>query len=155
ADGTEHLVTLPKKPVAEGRVTDANTGQPISRFRVIPILIFGPESVLTSFVDAMPGTDGRYVVQFDARGGNVKGYRLRIDAEGYRTFISERTFGVDDGHVTSDFQLQPAPARRGTVVDASGQPVKGAEIIEGTPSSVPQMRDGTVQFEGHTVQTTE
>jgi thiol-disulfide isomerase/thioredoxin/uncharacterized GH25 family protein len=155
ARDAEHVITLPQNPVAEGRVTDAQTGQPIKTFRLVPDRIYRPRFLSTAFDDAVPGKDGRYIIQFPEEGGGAERYHLRIDAEGYRTIISERTFGVDDGRVTADFRLEPAPARRGKLVDQQGKPVRDAEIFEGTPSSVPMMQNGTLEYHGKSVRTSE
>ena len=41
-----------------------------------------------------------------------------------------------------DIQLEPAPARKGRVVDTEGNPVSDAQVVVGTPTWVPHTDNG-------------
>jgi thiol-disulfide isomerase/thioredoxin len=67
---------------------------------------------------------------------------VRFEAEGYRSVVSEESFGPLDGRAKLDFALQPAPARSGRVVDANGQPVADATVLQASPTEVPHTSNG-------------
>ncbi len=153
ANDTEHIVKLLPLLVATGQVTDAMTGKPIKEFRVVPITVFRPKFLSTAFHDEVIGRDGKYEVNLADNAERNYRYQVRIDADGYRTAIGEGSFELRDGRVTQDFALEPAAARTGKVVDGQGKPVASAAVIEGTPSSVPSMRNAEVGWSGRSVAT--
>jgi hypothetical protein len=73
-------------------------------------------------------------------------YRARIEAPGYRSVLSEQSFAPWDGRVVINFELERAAARSGQVVDEAGQPLADASIVVGTPSDVPMMRGGALEW---------
>jgi protocatechuate 3,4-dioxygenase beta subunit len=100
-------LTVHPLPGVKGRVLD-EAGSPVTSFR-----IDGRE---------LEAADGRFTVgrEPDATG---KLY-LNVDADGFETLSIDREYTTDLG----DLKLKKAPLVRGVVVDASGQPVSGAEV---------------------------
>ncbi len=153
ATEAEHVVKLSRALIASGKVTNAKTGKPVMEFRVVPVIVFRPEFLTTTFDDQMPGKDGRYEIELTDDGERDYRYQVRIDADGYRSAISEQTFGLGDGHVTQDFSLEPAAARQGTVVDRQGKPVASAKVVQATPSILPAMRNAALEWGGRRLET--
>jgi beta-lactamase regulating signal transducer with metallopeptidase domain/thiol-disulfide isomerase/thioredoxin len=135
---TPHVVTLAEERAATGMVTDAETGEPIAKFSAMPVIVFRQDFYSTRSVNAILGRDGHYDVPLRGSGDPNCRYRVRFEAEGYRSLVSEESFGPLDGKATLDVALEPAPARSGQVVDAEGQPVENAVVLEASPTDVPQ-----------------
>jgi beta-lactamase regulating signal transducer with metallopeptidase domain/thiol-disulfide isomerase/thioredoxin len=141
----EHVVTLSPQLTFSGTVTDAATGGPIPKFRVIPVVVFRKDFYSVSFQDSVSGKDGRYEIPIRTYEPSYR-YVMRVEAEGYRSAMSETTYGERDGAVVQDFKLEPAAAREGVVLGPDGAPVAGAAVIAGTPSVVPMLSSGEVGF---------
>ncbi len=139
AKSDPHVITLADARVAFGKVTDASTGEPIKSFQAMPVIVFRPEFFSTRYADVKPGIDGRYELPLTGSGDPEDRYRVRFEAEGYRSVVSEESFGPQDGRVELNVRLEPGAAREGRVVDAEGEPVAGAAVLEGTPTWVPSI----------------
>lgn len=149
---TKHIIKLDRPLVATGKVTDAQTGTPVKHFRVIPVIEFRPAFLSTSYSETRPGKEGRYEINLND-GDYDRRHLIRIEADGYRSAISKKSFGLGEGSVTQNFSLEPAKPRTGQVVDASGQPVSGATVIVGSPSIVPMMQNGKLDGGGIPLET--
>jgi thiol-disulfide isomerase/thioredoxin/protocatechuate 3,4-dioxygenase beta subunit len=154
ATETPHFVTLFPPRVAVGNVTDAATGKPIAAFSAMPVIVFRPKFLTTRFEDAVSGADGRYEAPLVGGSDPDYRYQVRVEADGYRSVLSEKSYGLEDGRVTQDFALEPAAAREGVVVDADGQPVEDATVVEATPSIFPSIYNGKPDQEDRQVETT-
>lgn len=108
----------------------------------------------TYFRNTVSGKDGRYSIPLEQHGGGFDFYRykVRIEADGYRSTLSDQSFGLDEGHVTANFSLEPAPSRHGRVVDSAGRPVASATIAIASPSIVPLISNQDIQV-GHSLET--
>jgi beta-lactamase regulating signal transducer with metallopeptidase domain/thiol-disulfide isomerase/thioredoxin len=135
---TPHVVTLAEERAATGMVTDAETGEPIAKFSAMPVIVFRQDFYSTRSTDVEVGRDGHYDLPLRGSGDPDCRYRVRFEADGYRSLVSEESFGPLDGKATLDVALEPAPARRGQVVDAEGQAVENAVVLEASPTDVPQ-----------------
>jgi thiol-disulfide isomerase/thioredoxin/protocatechuate 3,4-dioxygenase beta subunit len=153
ATETPHVVTLFPARVAVGQVTDAATGAPVPAFSAMPVIVFRPKFLTTRFDHAVSGADGRYEVPLQGGAEPDFRYQVRIEADGYRSVLSEKSFGLEDGRVTQDFALEPAAAREGVVVDSDGQPVAGAAVVEATPSIFPSFYGGKLERGDRQVET--
>lgn len=132
-----HVVTLQEERVAIGTVTDAETGEPVAKFSAMPVIVFRQDFYSTRSEDAKLGRDGQYELPLTGSADPTDRYRVRFEAEGYRSLVSQESFGPLDGRATLNVALQPAPARNGRVVDADGQPAENAVILEASPTQVP------------------
>ena len=152
----EHVVELLSSLVASGKVTDARTGKLIPAFRVLPIHVHRPDWHTTWFLGAVTGVQGRYEIKLDGSSDSRR-FKVRVEADGYRTIISERTFDLSDGLVNQDFSLEPAKARVGIVVNNAQEHVALASVVQATPSIVPSMRDAGLNggSSGRSEETTE
>jgi thiol-disulfide isomerase/thioredoxin len=132
ADGKEQTITLQTVLRITGRVTDAATGRPIEKVTAIPVVdySYGRLRVERQHKKVFPG--GVYTIEGDQNRADAA-YRVRIEAEGYRTAMSDAVrAGASRPNV--DFRLEPAPPVRGRFVDAQGQPVAGARVYLATTS---------------------
>lgn len=148
-----HIITLTRPLTASGRVVDGKTGEPVKEFRVVPVTVFRPKFLSTSFRNSVPGENGAYEIELADNAERDYRYQVRVDADGYRSALSEDSFGLDDGRITIDFSLEPTPARQGTVLDPDGKPVGSATIVAGTPSAVPAMRNTELEWGGEQFRT--
>ncbi|QDU47753.1 Thiol-disulfide oxidoreductase ResA [Gimesia panareensis] len=148
-----HVIKLDPPFTVSGNVTDARTGKPVSTFRVIPVIEFRPDFLTTSFSNAVKGKAGNFKITLDP---TMDDYRrlIRIEADGYRSALSQSSYGLGDGSVIQNFTLEPAPSRRGKVVNSDGKPVVNAAIRIGTPTIVPIVSNGKSDPEGMPANTT-
>ncbi len=114
-----------------GNVTDANTGQPIPTFTVIPIDVFRKDWLNAERQNAQPGKDGK--LDYLAERIDIP-TRVRIEAPGYRTQDGPEYRVGDDDLRIQHFRLLPSAPVTGTVVDGDGRPVGNAIVLMGTPS---------------------
>lgn len=123
-----------------GNVVDAESGEPIERFRVIPVKAFRPEFYSTDFQGGRiaHGKDGVYEIQMNSHGQSGNRYRVRIEAEGYRTAFGQKTLAVGDPPLQENFKLERAPALVGRVLDPNGNQVNEFTVAVGTPTTSPQ-----------------
>ena len=137
-----HIVKLAGARVIEGKVTDTTTGKLIENFRAMPVIVFRPNFFSTRYSDLKKGVDGQYELPLTGSGNPKSRYRVRIEADGYRSIVSEESFGPTDGRVRLDVQLAPAPTRKGRVFDSYDNPIANASIIVGTSTWVPSTTNG-------------
>lgn len=132
-----HEVVLTAAPTFFGKVVDAKTGEPIKKFRVVPVKAFQPDFYSTDFQDdrVVEGKDGQYRIEIETHGQTGNRYFARIEAEGYRTALGDKSLAAGDPPLELDFSLEPAPALRGVVVDESGSPVNEFMVAVGTPTT--------------------
>ncbi len=130
ADDRDHIITLHPELVVTGRVTDAQTGRPLPRFR----LIRGqqganPDRTHWAENEAIEITDGRYMTRF---GEPWEPLFVRVEAQGYLPADS-RGFRATEGNQTFDFALKRSQNQLpGTVVLPDGKPAPGAEVLVDT-----------------------
>jgi beta-lactamase regulating signal transducer with metallopeptidase domain/thiol-disulfide isomerase/thioredoxin/uncharacterized GH25 family protein len=134
ADGREHVITLSPELAISGRVTDAQTGRPLPKFRLIRTNgLLGSERAplkdrwaLNQAIEIM---GDRYMTRFNEP---AEPFYLRVEADGYLPAES-RAFKATEGNQTFDFALQRGQNQlSGTVVLPSGKPVAGAEVLVDT-----------------------
>ncbi|MEM1227858.1 MAG: carboxypeptidase regulatory-like domain-containing protein, partial [Planctomycetota bacterium] len=137
-----HVITLAEARVVFGGATDATTGEAIEDFRVMPVIVFRPNFFGTRFENTQQGVDGRYSLPLTGSADPNSRYRVRCEADGYRSVVSAESFGPDDGRVEWNVQLDPAPIRQGLVIDADGIPVADAMVMGATPTFMPRTVNG-------------
>ncbi|MFI5380702.1 MAG: M56 family metallopeptidase [Tepidisphaerales bacterium] len=131
AGEAEHVITLQRPMVVRGSVTDAETGRPIDNFRVIPGIVFRPNS------DDEPSFDRDHA---DTRGHGGKyertftemhaGVAVRIEADGYQPATSPNYLKRDGKETfTFDARLRRSSGLAGVIVSREGNPVEGAEVV--------------------------
>jgi protocatechuate 3,4-dioxygenase beta subunit len=139
ASDQEYTITMLPMLRIKGRVTDKETGQPISKFTVSPGIDWGDgRPVYWERRDMKPFTDGQYEITF---GEPRPGHYFRVEAEGYLPAVS-RSFDDAEGEVTFDLQMKKGAGVSGTVRFADGQPVAEADVFLCTPSQGIFIRNG-------------
>ncbi|KAF0175886.1 MAG: sigma-70 family RNA polymerase sigma factor [Limisphaerales bacterium] len=153
ADGTEQFITLrrqgagsPKSARFAGRVTDAETGQPLKRFEVFtarPRVYVGPGSQasrLREFGDlalAASGSAGHYNFLMDG----VPQFLTEVRAEGYLPARTTNTWGQDASE-TLNFTLRKAAPVRGVVRSPTGEPVARVTVVLATERTLLPLEGG-------------
>ena len=136
-DGKEHVVTLPPALTIFGKVTDADTHEPIEKFRVITGwpqrgLAQGETSPSWSPLDrfwlGFAGGTYRHTFEEPVIGGMENpGYIFKFEADGYSPQIS-RVVAPDEGEVHLDVSLRRSPEREITLSTPDGRPAARAEV---------------------------
>ncbi len=125
----EQIITLEPELRVTGRVADAKTGAPITGYKLVTKLV-DPDTGRTRDYDWwLHGTalfaDGRYELTFDELPAGS--FLFEVRAEDYVPVVSE-PFGVDPRERTIDFQLEPWPWVKGTVMGPNGEPLADADV---------------------------
>ena len=151
ASDQEQVVTLDPGLVISGSVTDAVTGKPVPRFRVIQGLEQPQEAGILRGsrgrgitwwrMGAVEYTGGRYSMKFDME---RKESYVRVEAPGYEPAES-RGFRPDEGAMIQDFRLKPAAGISGVVLLPDGRPAAGVQVVLGTRENRAFVRDGVFQ----------
>lgn len=142
AKSEPHRVELASAITIFGKVVDAESGQPVERFRVVPVKAFRPDFYSTDFQDSSvaEGKDGRYKIEINSHGQTGNRFRVRIEAAGYRTALGQKSLAVGDAPLEEDFKLEKAPALRGTVLTPNGEPAGSFTVAVGTPTVATRFR---------------
>lgn len=123
ADGEEHQITLRPQMLVSGLVTDADTKQPIARFKVIP----GSSPEQWQRINAVPGTNGQYQLALNE---DKPPFLIRFEADGYEPAISE-PLSQAATQVTYNIELQRPNSRnliQGVVLLPDGSPAGAAQL---------------------------
>jgi peroxiredoxin len=137
-DGREVVFVLDAVPRLRGKVLDATTGAPLERFAVTRGYSNGGPAQWEARSFELAG--GEYDVVFPSPRSS---HAIRIEAAGYLPGVS-RAFGGDEGCQTLDVRLETGKAVRGTVTNAKGQAVEGAEVLVLSPARSVEMVDGKI-----------
>ena len=130
ADDAEHAFVLRPELTATGKVTDADSGGPIARFRLTRgysrLLSSEETGPIWDLQQRWFGTNGSYKVIFDEE--NIP--RLRVEAEGYEVAEAKPPF-TNSLEAVCDFQLRRLDTNhfiRGTVLLPDGSPAADVEV---------------------------
>ena len=131
ASDREQVVTLYPELVISGRVTDAETGRPLPRFRLIP----GGRNYEATGSDPLGRERGRGSRRgADTRPGSMS--RARPSSSGSRPRDTSRPSrapsGPTEGGQTFDFALRRGEGLSGVVLLPDGKPAEGAEVVLAT-----------------------
>jgi beta-lactamase regulating signal transducer with metallopeptidase domain/peroxiredoxin len=123
----EHVVTLYPELVITGRVSDAQTGRPLPRFRLIRGQKYeGRTETDWAANEAVEITGDRYTIRFSEPWGS---FFVRIEAPGYQT-VDSRAFRSTERNPTFDFALERSKDQvAGVVLRHDGKPAAGAEVV--------------------------
>jgi len=121
----EQVITLLSLLRVHGTVVDADTGQPIPKFKAIPGLA-NADGINSFWVyGTMNFTNGQYEMAFDEmRHAHV----VRVEADGYLPATS-RGFNNDEGSQVADFRLKKGNGPTGIVLLPNGSPAAGVDVI--------------------------
>jgi RNA polymerase sigma factor (sigma-70 family) len=147
ADGAEAVVTVDPVLTISGKVSDAETGQPLSTFRVVRGMVFANNPrIAWQQRDAAEFRDGHYSVRHSEP---FAGYAVRIEVPGYKPAES-RVFRPGEAAPTFDFAMTRAAAAdllTGFVYRPNGRPAAGAEVALATPEHSLLFQMERFQFE--------
>ena len=145
ADGTEHVVTLQHGLTISGTVSDATTGRPIPKFRVIA---GNPEyDQATRKTDVSWSTLDRYWLSF--AGGVFKytwdepvvydgdkdpGFVFKFEADGYAPYIT-RVIHASERNVQFALSLTQAPPTEVTVLSPDNEPAADIDVGLAAPGT--------------------
>ena len=146
----ENVVTMRPKKVqllrVSGRVIDARTKKPINRFRSIIGGIHKESGPTYWHQDSRSeGRGGNYRRDISSSrfGTHNSSFVIRIEADGY-TPATSRSFKLDEGNVTFDFELEKASGLGVVVITPQGKIAKNATVAVCTPRLGPIIEDGAV-----------
>lgn len=120
-----------------GKVTDAETGEPVKAFRVIPGLEAQQRN--TQSDDAINAENGRYRIKHFRQSYPI--HFVRIEADGYQP-VESRDIAPDEGEVSIDFKLERATNIVSRVVTPDGKPADGATVVLGVSGSQISINNG-------------
>jgi len=143
ADGEEHTVTLPRPIKVSGTVVDKQTGEPIDKFRVVPVLDW-----LTGRTPTVSRSGA-----FESEGGRYEwltqrtdtGHYVRIEADGYVPAMSEMFRVGEAEEKTIDFHLERGKNIEGIVRGTDAHPAEGAEVLMCTPMQYVYLSNGKMR----------
>jgi uncharacterized GH25 family protein len=138
----EYIFKPPKALVISGTVTDAETKQPIEKFRVIPGLRFSNSpSVHWNRENSYEAADGKYSIK---RNREYLAHLVRIEADGYQGAVS-RDIKSDEGSITIDFALERGDNITTSVLTPDGEPATGAKVALGVADSHISIQNGDLE----------
>ncbi len=123
SDGSEQSVTLHPLVDIHGRVVDANTGEPIRKFKAIPAM--GSDVSSSDRSRLRYATRGEYSISM-----GVQDTAIRIEAEGYQDAIGQ-PFRDADGTPRCDFKLHRVdsnPHLEAWVLNSDGTPAADTAV---------------------------
>jgi hypothetical protein len=134
----EYVFHPPPALVVSGKVIDAQTKKPVSKFRVVPGILVGETQ--WSRGEQFTSTDGKYRLRWTH---DYPGHAVRIEAEGYRPAVS-REIKSDEGNVTVDFALEKAEDITATVLTPELRPAPGAKVAIAVAGSQINIENGQI-----------
>jgi protocatechuate 3,4-dioxygenase beta subunit len=142
----EHTVVLYPERVISGRVTDAETGRPLPKFRLVQgERLKNRDEISWSENESVEVVSGHYRVRIGAAGD---GALIRVEAPGYKPAVS-RTYQATEGSQTFDFALQRTPGLSGTVLLPDGKTAAQAEIAVATSENWVSLQSGRLDRSGN------
>lgn len=122
----DHAVLMARRFKLEGRVVDADSGEPIESFQITPGPVYGlGEQARWGNELAITGRMGRYVIEENTEPGQQ--YRFLFEAEGYEPVASPPMFAEGWHEFTAELKKGSKPS--GIVKNSAGEPVEGAELV--------------------------
>jgi hypothetical protein len=127
----EYVFRVPAALVVSGKVIEAETKQPIKKFRVVPGMRMTTGQLYWDANNSFTAIDGHYRLRETYE---QPSYLLRIEADGYLPAVS-REIKSDEGNVAVDFGLVKGKDVIATVVMPDGTPAAGAKVALGLARS--------------------
>lgn len=148
AGDEEVVITMTKPLKVTGTVVDAESGEPIKQFTIIPGITFDDKRISWERRnEIIKGSDGKFEHEHSYP---YPGYALRIEAQGYLPADS-RIYRMDEQNVKLEFKLKKGTGITGLVKGPDGKPVSGAKVIIATPDQTAYLRNGTeINDQGNT-----
>jgi beta-lactamase regulating signal transducer with metallopeptidase domain len=139
ASEREQTVILYPELKVSGRVTDARTGQPVTKFRIIKGWRSGWQDRIAWFENiAVDFAGGQYTTLFDE---SRESLFVKVEAPGYKPAQS-RAFKSNEGSQTYDFKVEREAGLSGIVLLPDGKPAAEAEVTVATWRNGVRLRSG-------------
>ncbi len=123
---SEQVVTLSLSPRIHGTVVDANTGEPVPSFKVIPGTVFkGSDGPSWDDFQAITFANGLYEVPLDSERNPLL---FRVEAEGFEP-TNSGPLTITGNDLSLNFELQKRTWPSGIVLAPNGQPVENADVF--------------------------
>ena len=124
--------TLGSPLTVQGSVTDADSGEPVTKFTVTPGWPEGGgDGARLEKQRASAGKNGHYEIHFESPivvSPTPYDFIFQISATGYAP-VQSRAIKPNEGAVTWDVKLKKTPATIGTVKTADGKPAAGVKVF--------------------------
>jgi beta-lactamase regulating signal transducer with metallopeptidase domain/thiol-disulfide isomerase/thioredoxin/protocatechuate 3,4-dioxygenase beta subunit len=142
--GGHLVVQLNRTLRIAGKVLDAETGEPIKQFQIDWLDRGNPGDFAEGYpFSTIPGSNGVYSLDVGRLyaqnwfGGYAHQCVFRVEADGYAAYFSRvfSSHASDVGEVSCNINLKRTPQISGTVIDAEGRPVAGAQVALRSPAS--------------------
>ncbi len=142
ADAPENTIPMRRPLHVRGRVTDADTGRPITAFTLVPGFTWDKIQNVWWLNDATKELTGlSYDVLLPTEAGLGV---IRIEAEGYLP-ESSRGLKDDEEEAVVHFSLHRGSGITGVVRLPDGSPLAGADVLLSTPARPLQLANGRPQ----------
>ena len=125
----------------KGAVTDADTGEPIAKFKITPGWLEGNGGVRLQKLDAKSGVAGHYEVHFDnpvINSPTPNDFIFQIFSPGYAP-VKSRSIKLNEGVVTWDVKLKKSPGTIGLVKTVDGKPAANVKVLLAVNQNVFQL----------------
>ncbi|HMJ88654.1 MAG TPA: carboxypeptidase-like regulatory domain-containing protein [Candidatus Acidoferrum sp.] len=125
--GDENVVTLKKSRQVKGQVQDAETGQPVTQFKIA----IGRDQGTGRFFNAESSQSGKEFKSdeglFTIEANEETSNAIKAEADGYAEQVLPLP-KAQDGEVQVLFKMKPSKALEGVVITPDGKPVSGASV---------------------------
>ncbi len=140
----EQTIAMRRPLRVRGRVSDAETGRPITAFTLVPGYVWvRPDSAEWQNDRAQDLSGLSYDVSLSTE---ISSRVIRIEAAGYLPGIS-RVLKDDEEEAVVHFALRRGPGISGVVRLPDGSPMAGADVALATPSRGARVHEGRFQRE--------
>jgi hypothetical protein len=136
----EYIFRVPLLLTISGKVVDAETKQPIKKFRAIPGYVWQGRVSLPD-ANQITSSKGRYEIRETYE---QSAYLVRVEADGFMPAVS-RKIKSDEGNVTIDFELVKGNSIAAKVLTPAGVPAAGAKVALAAPEERIVIREGELQ----------
>jgi hypothetical protein len=157
-DATEKVIPLDPALTIFGKVTDANTGAAVPKFKIItgwpsPNYSSGTTNPAWSTLDRfwLNFANGEYRHTYEEpviSGYPEISYMFKFEADDYTTFVS-RVVRAEEGEVQLDVSLRPAKDKSISVLTPDGQPAANATVALIESGGAIQLQGVTFDPNGH------
>lgn len=136
----EYVFRPPPALVVSGNVVDADTKQPIAKFRVVPGIRSSATHMNWARGLQSTATGGKYSFR---QIHDYVAHLVRIEADGYQPAVS-RDIKSGEGNVTIDFALKKGENVTAELLMPNGRPAAGAQVALGVAGSQIVVKNGQI-----------